>query len=219
VIVLHHCHQSRSMRTLWLLNELGVDFDVIVHPFGKALRAPDYLEKHPLGRVPALEMGGAVHFESGAIAEILTEAFPESGLGRMPQDPDRPDYLVWLHFAETVSTHVQILTQQHIVLYEDHMRSPTVMKLEAKRLTNCYAAVEDRLGDGRAHLLRSGFSAADIGVAQAVWLGRVFAKHDGFPRMSAWLSRLSARPAFRAALPPEGADLIYSKEFYEVPGD
>lgn len=220
MIRLHHCHQTRSMRVLWLLNELGVPFEVVLHPFDRSLRAPEYLVLNPAGRVPALEIDGGVMFESGAILEYLCEKFPEPGLGRPPGALDRAEYLTWLHFAETVSQHVAALTQQHIALYEDDMRSPIVMKLEAKRLEKCYRAIEGRLSspvENRDCLLTGGFSAADIAVGQAVYMGRHFARLDGFSETAKWMGRMAERPAFQASLPPEGADLLYRREFYPVP--
>ena len=218
MIRLHHCHQTRSMRALWLMNELGVAFDVVVHPFDKSLRSEDYLALHPVGRVPSLEIDGRVVWESGAITEVLCERFPEGGLGRGPGDPERVDWLIWLHFAESVSQHTAALTQQHVALYEDWMRSPTAMKLEAKRLEKCFATIDDALSaDGRDHLLKRGFSAADIGVGQAVYMGRHFVRTAGFPNLEAWYARISDRPAFRAALPPEGTRGLYDRPFYEVP--
>jgi len=217
MIRLHHCHQTRSMRTLWLLTELDVPFEIRVHPFDRSLRDPEYLSLHPVGRVPALEIDGDVIWESGAIAEYLCDRFPEAGLGRAPGDPDRAEWLIWMHFAETVSQHAAALTQQHIALYDAAMRSPIVTKLEAKRLTKCYAAIEGRLStpvENRDYLLTSGFSAADIGVGQAVYMARHFARLDGFPETEAWMARLAERPGFQAALPPEGAERLYTQDFY-----
>ncbi len=215
MIRLHHCHQTRSMRSLWLLHELGVRFDVVVHPFDKSLRSIDYLALNPAGRVPALEIDGRVIWESGAITEYLCERFPEKGLGRGSGDPERADWLIWVHFAETISQHTAALTQQHIALYDDAMRSPTVMRIEAKRLEKCYGALDRRLM-GRDWLLDSGFSAADIGVAQALYMARRFAKPEPFPALSAWYGRATDRPAFRKSLPPKGADLLYTRDFYEA---
>ncbi len=217
MIRLHHCHQTRSMRVLWLLNELGVDFDVVLHPFDRSLRAPEYLVLNPAGRVPALEMDGEVLFESGAILEFLCEKFPEAGLGRLPGALDRAEWLTWLHFAETVSQHSAALTQQHIVLREDWMRSPVLMRLEAKRLEKCFAAIEGRLStpvENRDHLLTGGFSAADIAVGQAVYMARHFVRLEPFEETAKWMARLEERPAFRASLPPEGAELLYGRAFY-----
>lgn len=214
-ITLHHAPQTRSMRTLWLLHELGVPFDVVEHAFGKNLRSEDYLKLNPSGRVPALEIGGQILFESGAITEFLCESFPDAGLGRAAGHAERADWLVWVHFAETIAQHCAALTQQHIALYEDHMRSPIVMKLEAARITKCYAAIEGRL-QGRDYLLEGGFSAADVSCGYSLYSGQHFAKLDMFPAATAWYQRITARPAFQASLPPDGVRL-YAQDFYEVP--
>lgn len=222
MITLHHVPQSRSMRVLWLLNELGVEFQVVQHPFDKSLRRPEFLSLSPAGRVPALEIEGERMFESGAMMEYLCETFPERGLGRMPGDMDRMAWLVWLHFAETISQHVAILTQQHIMLYEDHMRSPTVMQLEARRLAKCYAAIEARLStpvENRDYLLTGGFSACDIAVGQAVYMARHFARLEAFPEVQAWYDRITDRDGFRASLPGPARTLLYDRDFYEWPDD
>ncbi|PJE28426.1 Dichloromethane dehalogenase [Pseudooceanicola marinus] len=216
MITLHHCAGSRSMRVLWLLYELGVPFEMSIRPFDASLRQPDYLSLSPAGRVPALEMDGETYFESLAIMEILCERFPERGLGRSAGDLDRPDWLVWLHFAETISQHCAALTQQHLVLHEDWMRSPTIMKIEVARLKKCFAAIEGRLStlvENRDYLLTSGFSAADIAVGQAVWIALHFTDMEGFPEMAAWYERITDRPSFANARPDPGTG-VYAQEFY-----
>lgn len=216
-IRLHHCHEARSMRVLWLLNELGVDFDLVVYPFDATLRSPAFLALNPAGRVPALEIDGQVMFESGAIVEYLCERFPDPGLGRAPGDADRMQWLIWVHFAETLSQHVATLNQQHVVLYEDHMRSPIIMKIEAKRVEKCFEALETRLnavGGDAPYLLPSGFSAADVAVGQAVYMARFFVHSDPFMRLHDWYTRITARPGFAASLPPKGADRLFAQPFY-----
>lgn len=218
MITLHHCSGTRSMRVLWLLYELGVDFDLSIRAFDASLRQPDFLVASPAGRVPALEMDGETYFESLAIMEILCERFPERGLGRLQGDLDRPDWLVWLHFAETVSQHCAALTQQHVVLHEDWMRSPTIMKIEVARLKKCFAAIEGRLStpvENRDYLLTSGFSAADIAVGQAVWTALRFTDLEGFPETAAWYERLSEREGFRKACPEPGTG-VYDRDFYPI---
>lgn len=216
MIRLHHCHQTRSMRTLWMLHELGMEFELKTYPFDRSLRAPQYLSLNPSGRVPTLEINGEVIWESGAITEFLAENHSPDRLWRRPDDPDRADWLTWVHFAETISQHTAALTQQHVALYEDYMRSPFVMQLEAKRLEKCYAAIEGRLStpvENRDYLLTSGFSAADISVGQAVYMGRHFARIEPFPELCNWYERITERPSFQAALPPEDARL-YARDFY-----
>ena len=218
MIILHHCPQTRSMRTLWLLNEMDEPFQVHIHPFDRSLRDPAFLSLSPAGRVPALEIDGERMFETAAITEYLCERFSPDRLGRSASSLDRMAWLVWVHFAETISQHAAALTQQHVMLYEDHMRSPIVMKLEAARLKKCYDAIEARLStpvENRDYLLTSGFSAADISVGQAVYMARHFATLEAHPETALWFERISQRPAFQASLPEsdEGGRL-YKKEFY-----
>jgi len=214
MIRLHHSHETRSMRSLWLLYELGVDFELVVHPFGKNLRSEEYLKLNPAGRVPALEMDGATIFETGAITQVLCERFPQAGLGRAVDDPERADWLIWVHFSETISQHIAALTQQHMVLREDWMRSPTVIKLEAARLAKCYAALEGQL-DGRDYLLAGGFSAADVSCGQAVHMGQYFAKLDPYPRVVDWFARLQSREGYKRACPEKNR--FFDRDFFEVP--
>ncbi len=218
MIRLHHCPQTRSMRTLWLLNEIGVGFEVVERKFDKSLRSPEYLAINPVGRIPALEIDGRILWESGAITEYLCERFPASGLGCATGDSERAEWLIWVHFAETVSQHGAALTQQHVVLYDDSMRSSILMKLEPRRLGKCYAAIDGRL-EGREYLLDRGFSAADISVGQALYMTRHFAKLEPFGQLAAWYRRLTARPAFQASLPTSGSPLLYEREFYDPPED
>jgi glutathione S-transferase len=212
MIKLHHCHQSRSMRSLWLLNELGVPFETQIYPFDMSIKTEAYLALNPAGRVPAVELDDEVIWETGAIAEILCERFPDAGLGRLPGETERNEWLIWLHFAETISQHAAALTQQHIMLFEDHMRSPVVTKIEPKRLAKCYAALNDQLA-GRDYILAGGFSAADIGIGQGLYMSRHFAAIDDYENVVNWYDRITVRPGFIASLPPEGVGL-YTKPFY-----
>ena len=212
MITLHHCPQTRSMRTLWLLHELGVPFTLREWPFDKTLRSQEFLALNPAGRVPALEMDGAYYWETGAITEILCETYPEKGLGRAPGHAERANWLIWVHFSETISQHSAALTQQHIALYDDAMRSPIVMQIEAKRIEKCFAALDDAL-KVQDHLLPGGFSAADISVGQAVYMARHFVHLDPWPNLSRWYGAITTRPAFVQSLPGPGARL-YAKEFY-----
>ncbi len=214
MIKLHHCPQTRSMRSLWLLHELGVEFEVQEHRFDKSLRHADYLDVSAAGRVPALELDGARLFETGAITQALCERFSPDGLGRGVGHSERAEWLVWVHFAETISQHTAALTQQHVALREDHMRSPIVMKLETARLGKCYDAIEAHLRKvGTAALLPGGFSAADISVGQAVYMSRYFTSLLRHPLVSAWYTEITARDGFQKALPAPGSG-IYTQDFY-----
>ena len=217
MITLHHCAQTRSMRTLWLLHELDIPFQLRSYPFDRTLRGPEFLSLSPAGRVPALEIEGERMFETGAITQYLCERFSPDRLGRSAGSPDRMGWLVWLHFAETLSQHVAALTQQHVALREDAMRSPIVMKLEAARVGKCYDAIERRLStpvERRDYLLTSGFSAVDVSVGQAVYMARHFVALEGHPNLADWYERITEREGFRRSLPGPGEG-IYDRAFYE----
>ena len=157
-VTLWHVPQSRSFRVLWFLHEAGLPHRVNIMDFaGKSLRDRDFLAISPAGRVPAVRIGGQAMFESGAIMEYLCETRVPA-LGRAPGHPERRAFLEWLHFAETIGQHLAQLTQQHIVLREDWMRSPTVIKLETMRLARV-------LGGG-------GRCGAGTGLAAAAWVFR-----------------------------------------------
>ncbi|WP_371157766.1 glutathione S-transferase family protein [Jannaschia sp. 2305UL9-9] len=207
-ILLHHVPDSRSQRILWLLHELEVPFETRVWSFDKSLRSDAFLALNPAGRVPALEMDGRSFWETGAIIEILCEKVGR--LGRAPGHAERADWLIWVHFSETISQHAAACTQGHVVLREDWMRSPTVLKLEAARIGKCFDAIEGQLsGDW----LLSGFSAADVAVGQAVSMARRFHRIGDRPRLAAWMARCEARTGYAAAM---GGPSLYAQEFYDV---
>jgi glutathione S-transferase len=101
------------MRSLWLLNELDIPFELVDMPFDlKVMRSAEYLSVHPLGRVPCLVDGAFRLFESGAIAEYLCERYPLAGLGRLAGDSERYEWLPWIHYSETMAVHAAALVQQ-----------------------------------------------------------------------------------------------------------
>ncbi|MFN3938786.1 MAG: glutathione S-transferase family protein, partial [Gemmobacter sp.] len=214
-IRLHHVPQARSFRVLWFLHEAGLPHEVVRQSFGgRALRDPDFLAISPAGRVPAVEFDGRRMFESGAILEYLGETRAPF-LTRPPGHPLRAELLEWLHYGETVGQHLAQLTQQHIVLREDWMRSPTVMKLEALRLSRALAGAAQVAAGG--WLLPDGFSIADIAVGYGLVLGARFVDLGAIPGATAYRDRLTARPGFRAAEAADGPAELYLQDFYPVP--
>lgn len=204
MITLYHCAGARSMRSLWLLHEMGLEFELVTIPFDmEHLRTPDYLAISPLGRVPCLVDGETRVFESGAITQYLCETYDtdESGgtLYRPPGHAERAEWLIWLHYAETIAVHGASLTQQHVFIAEED-QSPVVKKLESRRLEKSLEVLDAHLGS-RDYLLASGFSAVDTNVGYSVHLARGFVPFEPFANVNAYYARLAARPAFQASLP------------------
>lgn len=213
--VLWHVPMSRSMRVMWLLEEIGADYDLrVVDFFDGSMRAAPYAGLHPAGRVPVLQIGALTLHESGAMIEYLCETRAPH-LMRAPGQAGRGEWLDGLHLAETLGQHLANLTQHHIVLREDWQRSPTVMRLEAARLSRVLRLVETALAD--RDWLTGDFSGVDCAVGWSVWLAGRFVRLDDRPRLCAYRDRCAARPAFRRCLPEPGRKVIYAHDFYEAP--
>lgn len=197
MIKLFHVRGSRSVRSYWLLNELGLPFEVELMPFTmKALRTPEFLALSPAGRVPCIiDEDGTVIFESGAVAQYLCNRYDDVRLGRKTDHPEWTRWVQWIHFSETISVHASYLVQQaNFVAPEE--RSETVVNLERKRLRKTLEAV-DRFVAGNEYLLPSGFSAADIAIGYSIYMGQLFANEiEGLRALGDYYARITGRPAF-----------------------
>ncbi|AYV23905.1 MULTISPECIES: glutathione S-transferase [Vibrio] len=103
MIKLHHLNHSRSKRIIWLLEELGLDYEVVPYQRDSVtfLAPPELKSVHPLGKSPVIELDGQIITESGAITEYLIERFGADQLAPARQSLIYADYLTWLHFAES----------------------------------------------------------------------------------------------------------------------
>ena len=216
MIRLHHVPLARSLRVLWLLEELGLDYELRYYSIRDgSMRSPEFLTLSPAGRVPVLEHHGAVWVESAAIVQMLCETYPEAGLMPGPGHPERARFLEMLSLSETVGCLLENLNLNQVFLRPPARPSPTVVKLLNARLRAALAAMESRLeGD---YLLPSGFSAADIMFAYGFELARYYVDLDAYPHLMGYWDRLRARPAYRRAKARDGKQDIYAQEFYPVP--
>lgn len=218
-ITLHHVAHSRSFRILWLLREMNLDCTIKPYKImDGSLRTPEFLAISPGGRVPALEIDGKTLFESAAITEYLVENHPEHGLGRPLGHKERQDYLEWISYAETMASRIEALNLSWIFLHDPAMRSDTVCKIEARRLAATIEALERHLKD-RDYVLTSGFSAADTMLGFNLIAAPYYVRLDPFPTVSAYVERISSRPAFIEARAQDGPQEFYTQDFYEVPRD
>ncbi len=216
MIRLHHVPFSRSFRILWLMTEMGLDFEMAEYSITDgSLRHPDYLAKSPAGRVPALEIDGITLFESGAITEYLCETRPAHGFGRPPGHAERAPYLEWLHYAETMAHLIANLNLQWIFLRDAAMRSKTLLKMDARRLALTLAPLETGLG-GQDYLLASGFSGADTMLGYNLLAAPHFVRLDPFPNIRAYIARCAQRRGFASARARDGEQQFYKQNFYEA---
>jgi glutathione S-transferase len=198
MIIVHHLENSRSQRVLWLLEELGFDYEVRRYARDrKTMLAPPELARiHPLGKSPILQHEGRVVAETGAIADYLVEL----GGGRLGPPPDRDDalrYRHFLHYAEgsLMPPLLVMLVLRRLGLLGRPAR-PTIQRMIDRHLD----WLEAELG-GRDWFGGGAFSAADVMMSFPLEAARHRAGLDeGRPNLIAWLERIHARPAYAAAL-------------------
>ncbi len=195
---LHHAPQTRSGRPRWLLEELGVPYEIVpVNITDPAFPGPDYLKLHPLGRVPVLEDDdGTVIFESAAICAHLADKHLDKGLAPPPGTPERARYFQWLFFATTE------LEVPCIDIFESTLNALAPDAADAQKAGerarkdwNAAAAVLEAAIKGNEGLLGARFSAADVVIGSILVWGKFMGLLEGFPELQAYVKRLGARPA------------------------
>lgn len=200
MLTLYHSQQSRSIRPRWLLEEMGVPYQLERPEFrlggtgGEAYRA-----LYPLQKLPLLKDGDLVMSESTAMLEYIAARYGPTPLAATPQDEDYGPFLQWLHFGEaTTAPAVNMLIGHALLLPEKH-RSPTLLAWADKELAKQFAFIAQGLGE-KDYLLARGFSAADISVAYPIFLTKLLKRFDAVPpTIKAYWERLSSRPAWRTA--------------------
>ncbi|HWP64789.1 MAG TPA: glutathione S-transferase family protein [Candidatus Limnocylindria bacterium] len=200
MLKLHHASKTRSVRVLWLLEELGVPYELNVVPFTQEfLKSPAFLRVNPCGSLPAIEDDGVVMFESGAILEYLLERYGNGRLAVAPGSPARPRYLQWFHFGEATLLPPLGDIAQHALFRPEAERIPAMVADGQRRAAARLDVLEQALA-ASPYLCGDAFTAADVmvgyGVAIARLLGVVGERH---PNVAAYLARLEARPAFQKA--------------------
>lgn len=197
MIRLYHCVDARSFRPLWALEELGLDYELVVMPFPPRYRAKEFMAVNPLGTIPALEDGQIFMTESAAIVQYLVTRYGPSPLAVAAEDPAYGAWLNWLHFGEATLTFPQTLVLRYRQFEPGRAEAAAddYAKWFLARLRAVHRTLEthDWLCAGR-------FTAADISVGYALQLAAQLGLDAEFaPQTAAYWARLQARPAFQAA--------------------
>ena len=197
---LHFAPNSRAGRIVWLLEELGLPYEInkmAFHP--KDLKSDEHRKRHPLGRVPVLEDGDLMLWESGAIIEYILARYGDGGLKPKVEDERFPEYLQWFHYCEgMVMPPVNTIVVQTVLLPPDR-RNEEALAQAQKLLSRAVAPVNDAL-EGRDYLIGD-FSAADVMLGHALFMAnRLGQVSDDMKNIKAYLARIEARPAFQKAI-------------------
>jgi len=195
---------SRWVKPYWLLRELKVPFEpVIVKLSTGEHKAQSYLRLNPFAKVPALEDGDFVLYESAAICNYLGEKFREGGL--LPQGRDRAIYDQWISFITTELEQPLWRIIKHRYIYQESERLPAELELAARDFRKLSATLNELLPQD--YLVGGRFSIADIAMAYTLkWatLPSLGVKLlDDAPKLSEYLDRLTSRPDFPSELYPQ----------------
>ena len=197
MITLYFAPRTRAIRVRWLLEELGLPYELRRIPFRPP--AKGFAQDTPLGKFPVIEDGDMVMCESGAIVEYILERHGNGRLAPPIGSPLRGEFLQWVHFAESTAFPPVGVIVWH-TLYEGNAdRFPEVMASARARAGDAMDFVARRL-EGRPYLLGDEFSAADIMMGFTLFAARLLGVLDErHAVLQRYLGRLEERPAFRTA--------------------
>ena len=204
MIVLHHLNRSRSFRILWLLEELGRDYDLRRYQRDAKtnLAPPELRALHPLGKSPMLELDGRLIAESAAIVELLCARFAPEMIPEAGTDAHIA-HLEAMHFAEGSA-----MTPILLNLYVERLGeagAPLHPRIQSE-LTSHFAYLESQLRPS-GHFVLDRLSAADIMLSFPAQIALRQGRGEEFPRLAGFVEEIAARPAFVAAKEKAGADI------------
>lgn len=205
VITLYHCVSARSFRPLWMLEELGLPYELVMLPFPPRAAARAYLDVNPLGTVPLLVDGSTRMTESAAICQYLCAISAPTPMQVGPEEPDLGAYLNYLHFGEATLTFPQTLVLRYTRFEPEERRQPSVAEDYARWFLARLRTLEPVLA-AQPYLCAGRFTAADVSVGYALMLAQHIGLADRFtPAVASYWQRLEQREGFRRALRAQDA--------------
>ena len=216
MITIHHLEHSRSQRILWLLEELGVDYEIRLYDRDPETRLapPDLRDVHPLGKAPLITDGNVTIAESGAIIEYLVGKYDDGTLRPAEGTNERLAYTYWLHYAEGTFAPLMIIAL--ILSRIENAPLPFFLKPVAKgiaaKIRENYLDqnvksnldfMELTLGKSR-WFCGDELTAADMQMSFALEAAEVRADMSSFPNITAYLERMRARPAYQRGVEKGG---------------
>jgi glutathione S-transferase len=203
MITLYHCDGARSFRPLWMLEEMGLAYELKMLPFPPRVFAKDYLALNPLGTIPYLIDGETRMTESSGICHYLGTRYGPTPLIVALDEPAYGAFLNWMYFSDATLTFPQTLVLRYAQLEPEERRNPQVASDYAKWFFGRLRAVE--AATAKAENLCAGrFTAADIVIGYALRLAESIGLAKDFPpNVAAYWSRLQTREAYQRACESE----------------
>jgi glutathione S-transferase len=196
MIQLYHCISARSFRPLWVLEEIGLPYELKMLPFPPRVLQRDFLQLNPLGTVPLLIDAQTRMTESSAMCQYLAARHSPRELNVPVEDPAYGAYLNWLHMSDTTLTFPQTLMLRYAFFEPAERLQPQVVADYRKWFLARLRAVEAALEDS-TYLCAGRFTAADVAVGYALLLAQHLDMHHDFSeRIRHYWERLQQRPAY-----------------------
>lgn len=180
---------SRGRVVRWMLEEIAVDYTVVLKDYGSSIKAPEYLKINPMGKVPALTHGDIVVTEVAAICAYLADQFPEEGLAPALTNPARGAYLRWLFFI--AGPFEMAMTAK---VYHWNIDADNAAAVGCGQIEDAINTMELALKSG-PYLCGEQFTAADVIAASNLFWQLEQKALEPRPVFTEYVQRLQARPA------------------------
>lgn len=195
---LWHCNGSRSLRPLWALEEMELDYELELLSFPPRIFNREYLGVNSLGTVPFFVDGDVEMTESSGICQYLVDRYQRYDLGLQADHPEYGAYLNWLHHSDATLTFPQTIVLRYYYL-EPSPEKQAVANDYSKWFLSRLRRLDRHL-ESHEFLVDGRFTVADIAIAYALFLGRFLKLDDQYqPQTLSYLERMIARPAFQKA--------------------
>ena len=203
MIKVHHLNNSRSQRILWLLEELGAEYEIVAYQRDATtnLAPPELGEAHPLGKSPLIEDDGLRIAESGAIIQYLCERHGGKSWLPAPETEDHVRHLEWMQFGES-SFFVPVMLK----LYTSRLgetAAPLAPRIDEQLAAHIQFA-EAEIGDN-LHFVGSDWTAADVMMSFPAEIAVMQGYADRAPKLARFVEAVHARPAWQRARERGGA--------------
>ena len=196
---LYHCRDARSLRALWALEEMELDYELFNMEFPPRATYPGYLDLNPLGTVPTFIDGDMTMTESSGICHYLAEKYGPTPLGIQVNEPGYGEYLNWLFRSDATLTFPQTLVLRYTRLEPEERRIPQVVEDYSIWYLSRLRSVEIAL-EGKEFLVGDNFTMADIAVHYALFLGRSLGLDERYkPNCQRYLISMMERDGFKRA--------------------
>ena len=199
MITLHHLRIGRSIFTVWLFEEVGVEYQLEVYHRNESMRAPESLKQiHPLGKSPVIDDDGLVLSESGAITTYILNKYDIDNKFGAVDDSEaaRAELLQWIAYAEG-SAAMPVLMK--MFLLRSGVEHPMITPFSDGELTLHFDYIANQLGDND-YILGNTLSGGDFGIAFVLSMAQSLGQLANYPTLIAYLERIKNRDAYKRAL-------------------